>query len=241
MRDTVTRSVPFDVTRTDSDDDGLTLEGYAAVFNTPTRIDSWEGRFDETIAPGAFAKTIREQTPVLQFDHGQHPMLGSIPLGSVKHLREDDHGLFVRARITDNWLTQPVRDAIADGAITGMSFRFSVTRDEWDDDDRDVPQRTLREVKLYELGPVVFPAYDATSVGVRSVVDPILADPDKRRELAATLTFGSTEDLRTAEPACECTSDDATDDPAPEATRRNRKADIAKAMRGIDIYLLERR
>ena len=43
QRDNLTRSVPFRLERATEDGDGLTLEGYGAVFDTPTRIDSWEG------------------------------------------------------------------------------------------------------------------------------------------------------------------------------------------------------
>lgn len=185
-RDDLTRSVSF---RAEPSDDGLTLEGYAAVFNTPTRINSWEGNFDEQIARGAFTKTLAERMPVIQFDHGHHPLLGSIPLGVPEVLREDAHGLYVRARLHDNWLVEPVRDAIRSGSITGMSFRFSVVKESIDESG-DVPLRTVNEVKLYELGPVVFPAYEATTVGVRSIAD-VLTDPAARAELARALLLGT--------------------------------------------------
>lgn len=207
------RSMPFELTRDAVDGDGRTLEGYAAVFGAATRIASWEGTFDETIAPGAFRKTLRERTPVLQFDHGRHPMVGSIPLGSIGKLREDDKGLYVNAELHDNWLVQPVRDAIASGSIDGMSFRFEVVQDEWRDkrgnviddrdevrrrlysgDPKDVLSRTLKEVKLPELGPVVFPAYRQTSVAVRSVLDALSLDDldnEARTELARLLVSGT--------------------------------------------------
>lgn len=186
MSERHTRSYNFTVQRADDLDDGLSLEGYASVFNQPTDIRDFLGTYQETIAPGAFRKTLQERTPVLQFDHGSHPMIGSIPLGSIRKLEEDDHGLFVRARLSDNWLVQPVRDAIHDGAITGMSFQFEVTRDEWN---KDQSSRVVREVKLYELGPVVFPAYTQTSVGVRSEIKDLLACENVRMDLARALTF----------------------------------------------------
>jgi HK97 family phage prohead protease len=134
------RSARFTPTTRDGSDgsgddtgNGLTLSGYAAVFNTPTRIDGWEGTFDETILPGAFKKTLRENTPVMQFDHGQHPLIGSIPIGTYDSLSEDSTGLAVEGQLSDNWLIQPVRDAIASGAVNGMSFRFQVVRDTWTD------------------------------------------------------------------------------------------------------------
>jgi len=176
------RAASFELRATD--DDGLTLEGYAAVFDDPTRIESWEGTFDETIARGAFAKTINERKPVLQFDHGHDIATGSVPIGAIDELREDDHGLFIKARLHDNTRVEPVRQAIASGAIDGMSFRFRVTREEWDETG-DTPQRTIREVELFELGPVVFPAYASTTVGVRSLLANL--DGDDRSRLVSEL------------------------------------------------------
>jgi len=186
MTDRISRSYDFTISRTETRDDGLTLEGHAAVFNDPTEINSWEGTFEERIAPGAFTKTIQERSPILQFDHGTHPMIGSIPLGSIKQLREDDVGLFVRARLSDNWLVEPVRDAIRDGGVTGMSFQFTVTKDDWND---ERTQRTIREVKLYELGPVVWPAYPTTDVGVRSDIANLLSCDNIRQDLARSIAF----------------------------------------------------
>jgi len=165
-------------------DDGFTLEGYGAVFGEATRIDSWEGRFDEVIAKGAFTKSITERSPVLQFDHGHDAATGSVPIGAIEEIREDDKGLFVRARLHDNARVEPIRQAIESGAIDGMSFRFRVTREEWDESD-DIPTRTIREVELFELGPVVFPAYAATTVGVRSLMAGL--DADDRSRLIAEL------------------------------------------------------
>jgi HK97 family phage prohead protease len=181
------RAVEFRAT----EGDGRTLEGYAAVFDTPTRIDSWEGMFDEQIARGAFARTINARMPVLQFDHGRDARTGSVPIGAIQELREDDHGLYVRAGLFDNATVEPIRQAIAGGAIDGMSFRFRVAPngDTWAKRAGDVQLRTIREAELFELGPVVFPAYEATTVGVRSLLAGL--DGDERaaliRDLAAEL------------------------------------------------------
>jgi len=178
------RSVPFEVR---ASADGLTLAGYAAVFGRPSMINERGQTFEETVAPGAFAKTINARDRiVMQFDHGQHPFFGSMPLGKITALREDSHGLYVEARLTDNWFTAPIRDAIANEAVTGMSFRFSVPEggDTWDRSG-STPRRTINEVRLYELGPVVHPAYEDTSVGVRSALN-LLSD-EQRAQVAADL------------------------------------------------------
>lgn len=162
------RSVPFTLTRDAAEGDGLTLAGYAAVFDTPTRIHERGMEFDEQIARGAFTKTISERKPVLQFDHGQGYLAG-LPIGAITQLREDNHGLYVEARLHDNDMVKPVTDAIASGALDGMSFRFNVIKDDWQRDG-EIPVRTLHEVRLHELGPVTFPAYTATSVAVRAAI-----------------------------------------------------------------------
>jgi HK97 family phage prohead protease len=166
--------------------DGRTLEGYAAVFDQPTVIESYAGDFEEVVKRGAFRKTLRERSPVMQFDHGNDKRTGSTPIGSIEDLHEDADGLFVRARMFDNDLVEPIRQAIEGRAIRGMSFKFRVLQDRWidadgkrikDDDlagllddpgDRGPIRREITEVQLFELGPVVFPAYDQTSVGVRA-------------------------------------------------------------------------
>lgn len=207
--DNLVRQVCF---RAQPSDDGLSLDGYAAIFDEWTMIDSWEGTFRERIAPGAFKKTLNERMPVLQFDHGTHPLVGSLPLGVFTSIKEDEIGLRTKARLSDNWLVQPVRDAIRDGAITGMSFRFRVINDTWKKGDDKMPERTITEVALYEAGPVVFPAYEKTSVGVRSrEVLTALNDPQVRSDLALLLTNGTdvaptAADQPTNEPALEAHS-----------------------------------
>lgn len=189
VRDDLRRTAEFRMVRDQdgTNGDGLTIEGHGAVFNSVTHIDSWEGSFEEEILPGAFRKSLRERTPKMQFDHGQHPLLGSLPLGRWDVAEEDARGLHVVGRLADNWLVQPFRDAIRDESVTGMSFRFSVVRDQWfDRDGKKIPdaqvddllwmpgeraplRRKLVEVKVSEVGPVTWPAYDDTDVGVRSL------------------------------------------------------------------------
>lgn len=215
------REAPFSLVRdTASEGDGLTLDGFGAVFGSDTVIDSWEGRFRERIAVGAMKRSFRESPPKVQFDHGRHPMIGSIPIAALRSIAEETHpelapngGAHIVARLFDNWLMQPVRDAIEAQAVNGMSFRFSVVRESWETadgtpirDDRELlgiladaarggvgdgelPVRTLKEVKVPEMGPVVWPAYSDTSVGVRSTVIDLgrLGDPEQRKLLATAV------------------------------------------------------
>jgi phage head maturation protease len=228
-RTDVLRSAPFAI-RADADGesgDGLTLDGFAAVFNRKTVIDSWEGRFFEQIAPGSMKRSFREAPPVIQFEHGRHPLIGSLPIAELTRSEEafdaelaPEGGAHVVGRLADNWLVQPVRDAIANRSVNGMSFRFTVVREKWtdatgrqirDEDElrqllrrtwlEDVPDeelltRTLQELRVPELGPVVFPAYAETSVGVRSMLDRL----DRLRPAELTALSERIEDL-TGRPA----------------------------------------
>lgn len=269
-RNDLCRSVAFELTRTDgeADGDGLTFEGYGAVFNSPTRIDSWEGMFDEQIAPGAFKKSIRERTPRLQFDHGYHPLIGSIPIGRITDITEDARGLFVQARLSDNWLVQPIRDAISEGSVDGMSFRFSVVREDWQDNtgksiksdelmnllwepgDRGPLLRTLKEVKMPEVGPVVWPAYQDTTASVRSKVIDLgrLSDPAQRRLLAEAVLLADAAERTQAEEEPPVTAeadvhpDEATDTPqATEESAGEHESNPERGMRPVDLWVRKAR
>jgi phage head maturation protease len=215
------RTAPFALRAADPDapNDGRTLDGFGAVFEREVIIDSWEGRFKEKISLGSMKKSFREKPPKIQFDHGRHPLVGSIPIARLTSITEEtdpelapDGGAHIVGRLHDNWLVEPVREAIAEETIDGMSFRFTVVREVWYDEDgkqvrdedklmellrrtwfEDVPDeelllRDLRELKVPEMGPVVWPAYPETSVGVRSksvVIDlGHLDDPEQRKNLA---------------------------------------------------------
>jgi HK97 family phage major capsid protein/HK97 family phage prohead protease len=168
------------------DGDGRNFTGYAAVFNQPTQISGWEGTFNERMSKGAFKKTLRDREPVMQFDHGRDTRVGSVPIGHFTNIREDDHGLAVEARLFDNPVVEPVRQAIEAKAVRGMSIKFHVTKERWRDNagklvkpdelgqllyepgERGPLDREIREVRLLEAGPVVHPAYPGTSANVRS-------------------------------------------------------------------------
>jgi hypothetical protein len=146
------------------------LVGYAAVFNSETTIDSYEGRFREVIAPGAFRRTLRnngDRVKVL-FNHGFDPSIGDKPLGKPAVQREDDRGLWVEVPLDDTSYNRDLVASLRSGALDGMSFRFNVNRDEWTEEDKKIPLRTISEVTLHEYGPVTFPAYEATTAGVRA-------------------------------------------------------------------------
>lgn len=166
--------------RAESDDvsSGRTLEGYAAVFNVWTEIDSWwEGRFLERLAPGAFDNTLAKRGDRVKvlFNHGYDPSIGDKPLGKPARMEPDETGLWTETPLARTSYNDDLIELLRDEAIDGMSFRFRVTEeqrnedpDPSDDNPMGLPERTITGVDLYEFGPVTFPAYEATTAGVRS-------------------------------------------------------------------------
>lgn len=181
-RDNLFRAVqPGLELRAAGDDGGMpTLTGHFAVFNQWTEINSWlEGRFMERLAPGAFRKTFRENRDGIKvlFQHGRDPQIGDKPLGPIAALREEDVGAYYEVPLLD---TAYVRDLIPglEAGLYGASFRFSVMREEIVQNPKKsahnpegIPERTIREARVSEFGPVTFPAYPEATAGVRSLTD----------------------------------------------------------------------
>lgn len=213
------RSFGFELEQRASSD-GRLLEGYAAVYNSPARIRDLQGDFDEVILPGAFTRSLGQRVPVMQWEHGKDPRVGAVPIAEIQEINpEDRHGLYVRARLFDNPIVEPIRQAIAARAVRGMSFRFEVPKepkgDTWTHRSGKVDLREIRDADTHELGPVVFPAYDTTSVTVRSLLAQL--DPDEHRalirELAAELRLAvDLEDLVGRSGARSADGDDIGDD-----------------------------
>jgi HK97 family phage prohead protease len=174
------------------------LSGHAVRFNEWTEIRSaWEGNFLERVAPGATRKTLREQGQNIKLllEHGQDPTVGQKPLGRFTDLREDEQGVFYDAELYDANYVNELIPALRDGQY-GASFRFNVVREEWNDNPepsdanpKGLPERTLKEVRIAEMGPVLWGAYPTATAQARSLTDVFVfrrlmeLPPDQIREL----------------------------------------------------------
>jgi len=166
--------------------DGRRLVGTVAVFNKRTRIPDRNGDFEEEVHPGFAARSLRELgMPVMQFDHGKDPRTGTVPIGIFEHWEETRTGYEVEGPLFDNPVVEPIRQAIAAGAIKGMSFRFLAKNDKWERRHGDLDLRHVFDADVPEAGPVVFPAYRDTAVTVRALIE---QRPDELRELEALAT-----------------------------------------------------
>ncbi len=159
-----------------------TLYGYFTRFDEWTEIDSWyEGNFMERVVAGSTKKTFREQTPKCLFQHGMDGQCGDKPLGPPEVLREETDGPYYEVPMLD---TSYCRDLVPglELGLYGASFRFSVMREEWvdepgvsDHNPKGLPERTIKEMRVSEFGPVTFPAYPGATASVRSMTDEWIA------------------------------------------------------------------
>lgn len=153
-----------DVEARQAEDGTMTLRGYAAVFNEA----SVPLPFIETIAPGAFRKTLSETPDVrLLINHE------GLPLARTKNgtltLTEDDRGLFMDAQIADTSEGRDLYKLVERGDVDQMSFAFRVIRQKYNE---DRSQRTLTELSLADgdVSVVTYPAYPTTSVEAREAL-----------------------------------------------------------------------
>lgn len=142
--------------------EGRTIGGYAAVFGATTDIGD---QFREVIAPGAFTGTMDGDVRAL-VDHDSGRVIGRTAAGTLR-LTQDDTGLAVEIDLPDTSDGRDIATLIERGDISGMSFGFVVTKQTWDETG-PVPTRTIEAVDLREVSVVAFPAYDDTSIALRS-------------------------------------------------------------------------
>jgi len=141
----------------------MRIEGYAAVFNTETKIDS----FWEVIKPGAFDRALREQHDVRALvGHDQNQVLGRTKSKTLE-LRVDSKGLFATISPPDTQVGRDVVTSIKRGDLDGMSFAFLTLDDDWNQRGQKIV-REVNDVELVDVSVVAYPAYEATSVAVRT-------------------------------------------------------------------------
>ena len=179
VRDDLYRAMPGGVLS----EDGKTLTVRLAPPDQWAEIDSVrEGHFMERFSRSAYRKTMAEQKPKILFQHGKDPDIGEKPIATTTEVGEDAISPFARGQLLDG-VPELVRSGLqADPPVYGASHRFSVVREEpsewWTKpapvsthNPKGLPERTITEAHLFELGPVTWPAYAGASVALRSLTD----------------------------------------------------------------------
>ncbi len=244
-------------------DDGRlgTLEVDFSRFGAWYEIDSfWEGRFLERVVRGAFAKTIKErgdQVKVL-FNHGFDFNIGDKILGVPEVLEERPQSPHLEAGLLDTAYNRDLEPGLRAGGY-GSSFMFEVLGERWDREPGKsehnpdgLPERSLTEVRLFEAGPVTWPANPEATAGLRSMsgtdwlVDQLQARDCARREdlLLSLARFRAAHGLRTPDEVAATPDPTPTlPTPAPDQGRHAEGSPNARAarLRAVHLDALRRR
>ncbi|MER6892017.1 HK97 family phage prohead protease [Streptomyces halstedii] len=161
-------------------DEMPTLTVAFSRFDTWYEIDSlWEGRFLERTVQGSFKRTIKNnggQVKVM-FNHGRDMSIGAKVLGVPEVLEERPDSPHMEVPLLDTSYNRDLVPGLRAGAY-GSSFMFEVVGESWnyepeasDHNPDGLPERTITEVKLFEAGPVTWPANPDATAGLRSGAD----------------------------------------------------------------------
>jgi HK97 family phage prohead protease len=246
----VVRATRMEVRAADGDGEMPTMEIRFSTFDTWYEVDSfWEGKFLERTQRGAFADTIRDDGPAVKvlYDHGFDPQIGNKVLGSIESLSEEPDSPVGIVPLFDTSYNRDLEPGLRAGAY-GSSFRFRVTSESWvdepepsDDNPKGLPERTITGVRLFEFGPVTFPANPDATAGLRSMTDQFydrLRTRDSHAYADAVRTAGVNPADLTGESDARSADRGDTDEPGPEGdpsepTPEQRRDHDALRLRGV--------
>lgn len=218
----------------DASDTG-TIFGLAIPYNRETTIGDIEhGGFRETIAPGSCSKSLREADIVALLNHNSGQPLGRTSAGNLM-LKNTTRGVEPELTPVDTSYARDLAELVKAKVIRGWSFGFEVVKDAWTDDEGKESDcwvgtnRTIREMRLIEVSPVTFPAYDMTSISAR---DAVTAARDARGGKPA-----ETKEEKRARKAAARAERDASIDAETEAERKKMSAGTQKRIPQIVVEL----
>jgi HK97 family phage prohead protease len=170
-----------------SDEAGVTFDGIASRVDAPYEVRDVFGTYTETMAKGAFNRTLAQKVDVrLLVNHEGVPLARTksrtLELSAIPHLRS------VATLDPSNPTVQEIRSAMSRGDLDQMSIGFGVKDQDWSP---DYTERTIREVELFDVSVVTFPASPTTTATLRSIDELIASLPegldeaDYRRAIAA--------------------------------------------------------
>ena len=141
------------------ENDGTTVVGYAAVFNSVTDL----GTFREQIAPEAFNRVLTESPDVVALlNHDNNFVLGRTTSGTLS-LDLDEKGLRYTLKLGGQSYAKDLAESMRRGDIFQSSFAFTIERESWQEN-----VRTVEEVRgLYDVSVVTRPAYKDASADLR--------------------------------------------------------------------------
>ena len=159
------------------------ISGYAAVFDSESEDLGYWTELREEIDPHAFDNVLATNPDVRAlFNHDDNLVLGRTTAGTLR-LSIDARGLKYEIDPPDTQFARDLRVSIDRKDITGSSFGFTCKRDQWTDNpDGSITRRILEFETLWDVSPVTFPAYPASSSEARSLPASMPVELRKRIE-----------------------------------------------------------
>jgi len=152
------------------DDKEHRVEGYAAVFESPTTIQARTGPFQEKIARSAFEGRLEDPVVAL-FNHDQLRPLAKV--GAGLELSVDDYGLRYSFPIPDTTTGRDLLELMERGIVREASFAFTIAQggESWSRSEGDeMETRTISKVgRLIDVSVVTLGAYSDASAALRSL------------------------------------------------------------------------
>lgn len=144
-----------------SEDDGMVVEGYAAVFDTVTDL----GWMHEVIDRHAFDNADMSDI-VMKYNHENSVLPMARTRGGSLQFTIDEHGLKIRAKLPETSVNRDIYTLIKEGVLSKMSFAFTVRSEEYD---YDTDTRKILEFdKIFDVSVVDVPAYETTEIYARN-------------------------------------------------------------------------
>ncbi|MGB6868921.1 MAG: HK97 family phage prohead protease [Acidobacteriaceae bacterium] len=146
---------------------GATITGYAALF-APSQTDM--GSYSEVVAPTAFDAALKSGADVRAlFNHDPNHVIGRTKAGTLR-LSKDSRGLIYQADIPRTTWAQDLAETMRRGDVDQSSYGFFVPEDgeDWEMGQDGIVVRTLRNVNLFDVSPVTFPANPNTISKLRA-------------------------------------------------------------------------
>ena len=153
--------------RQSEDGDTRRIEGHAAVFGEWTQIGSESWGWRERIDAHAFDEAITDDVRAL-FNHDPSLLLGRTASGTLR-LSIDGKGLGYSVDPPDTSAGRDILELVSRGDVSQSSFAFEVLEERWEFFEDEPDSRTILKVRLYDVSPVTYPAYEGTDVALRSV------------------------------------------------------------------------
>ncbi|MFL6865042.1 phage major capsid protein [Limosilactobacillus fermentum] len=156
------RTLTTDLTTRSSDDNGMTVEGYAMLYDQP----STPMPFVEYIDRGALDNVDLSKV-LLLYGHDLNSVLARSDAENLQ-LRADDKGLWFQATLPDTTLGRDTYTNVANGNLKGCSVGFKIGDDKWlQGNDGTVIHHIQSFDQLVEVSITPIPAYTETSVDVQ--------------------------------------------------------------------------